>query len=67
MGKIWHYAGPVKHFGKIVTYSFDEYTVAPTIGKAMSNLCYKFKMQNGYQPNTKIEIDRLYLKEEEIG
>ena len=63
---IWHYRGPVKRFDKVVCRMYDEYTTADTLGKALSNIAYKYKRDNGLAPTAKVELDKLFLEVEEL-
>lgn len=63
---IWHYRGPVWRFEQVVCPTFEAYTTAPTLGKALSNIAYKYKEENGLAPTAKVELDKLFLDVEEI-
>lgn len=52
----YKYSGPVMRFGNCVTPRWEATTVAATEAKAKSNLAYRFKMENGLTPNTKITL-----------
>ena len=45
---------------------YDEYTTADTLGKALSNIAYKYKRDNGLAPTAKVELDKLFLDVEEL-
>ena len=61
---IWHYRGPVRRFEQVVCPIFEAYTTAPTLGKALSNIAYKYKEENGLTPTAKVELDKLFLEVE---
>lgn len=63
---IWHYRGPVRRFGQVVCPVFEAYTTAPTLGRALSNIAYKYKEETGLAPTAKVELDKLFLDLEEI-
>ena len=60
--KIWHYRGPVKRFDKVVCQMYEAYTFADTIGKALSNIAYKYKKDNGLAPTAKVELEKLFMQ-----
>lgn len=66
LNKIWHYRGPVKRFGKVVCWMYDEYTTADTLGKALSNIAYKYKKENGLAPTARVELEKLFMEVEEL-
>lgn len=49
------YDGPVMVFGKFVGNWRGE-TIAPSEGKARSNLAFQFKKQNNRSANTEVEF-----------
>lgn len=57
----YNYNGPVWIFGNLVTANFRASTRAVSKQKALSNLTYQFKVQNGYMPNAKVTLDAKYL------
>ena len=63
---IWHYRGPVRRFERVVCPLFEAYTTAPTLGKALSKIAYKYKEETGLAPTAKVELDKLFLDMEEI-
>lgn len=63
---IWHYRGPVYRFEHIHSYIWEGYTTAPTEGKALSNLSSKYKAENGLAQTAKIELDRIFLSQEDM-
>lgn len=63
---IWHYRGPVRRFEQVVCPLFEAYTTAPTLGKALSNIAYKYKEETGLAPTAKVELDKLFLDLEEL-
>ena len=63
---IWHYRVPVRRFEQVVCPLFDAYTTAPTMGKALSNIAYKYKEETGLAPTAKVELDKLFLDLEEL-
>ena len=48
------YKGPVMAFGRCIADNWEGETVAPSVGKARSNLAYQFKKFNNQSPNAKI-------------
>lgn len=50
------YDGPVKLFDKFLDGRWVAGTVAPSEAKAKSNLKYRWKCENGYSPDTKIDL-----------
>lgn len=53
---LYTYDGPVLHFGKVVSEKWHGETMATSEAQAKNNLCYKFKEQNNFVKNTKIEL-----------
>ena len=45
---------------------YDEYTTADTLGKALSNISYKYKKENGLAPTARVELEKLFLEVEEL-
>ena len=56
----------MRRFEQVVCPIFESYTTAPTMGKALSNIAYKYKEENGLAPTAKVELDKLFLDLEEI-
>ena len=54
--KLYHYSGPVLEFDKIVSNNWSASTLAESEKKARCNLAYKFKMEHGKIPRSKISI-----------
>lgn len=52
----YFYCGPVKEFDTIIDSRWKAKTVAPSEKKARSNLAYRYKMEHGKTPNTRIEL-----------
>ena len=50
------YKGPVMEFGRCVADHWEGETVAPSVGKARSNLAYQFKKFNNRSPSAKIAL-----------
>ena len=50
------YDGPVRSFNNIVTKSWWGQTYATSPEKAKSNLCYRYKRQNGLFRSAKISL-----------
>ena len=59
----YHYKGSVTQFGKEIAYNWEGQTSAPSSKKALSNLSYQFKKQNGLISSAKIELISKNLKE----
>lgn len=55
--KKYTFSGAVLVFGRIATDDWSASTMAPTKRKAISNLKYRFKMQNNYIPETPITFE----------
>lgn len=67
LNKIWHYRGPVYRFEHIHSYIWDAYTTAPTMGKALSNLAFRYKKENGLEQTAEIVLENMFIHEEEIS
>ena len=67
MNSIWHYKGPVFRFGRCVCPEYDVYTTAPSEGRALCNIQSRFKAENGYEQSARIELDHVFIQEEEIS
>lgn len=50
------YYGPVMEFDTLLTDRWRGETMAPTKGKARSNLAYQFKKQHNRSPSSKITL-----------
>ena len=50
------YDGPVRSFEKFLDERWVAVTIAPTEARARSNLKYRWKCENGYSPNLKIDL-----------
>lgn len=50
------YNGPVKEFDKLIAEHWKGETIAPSEGKARSNLAYQYKREKHKTPNSKIKI-----------
>ena len=53
---LYQYDGPVMRFGICIQHRWKASTIATTEAKARSNLVYRYKKENGLQPNTKISL-----------
>ena len=56
MNLLYSYSGPVLEFDRIVSNDWRAQTYASSESKARSNLAYRFKMENGKVPRTKITL-----------
>ncbi len=56
MSYLYLYDGPVTRFGICIVNRYIKYTNAPSEKKAKSNICAKFKKENGYLQTAKIEL-----------
>ena len=56
------YEGPVMSFNNILTIKWRGSTLAPTKKKAMSNLAYQYKTQNGLAISIPVNFQEKYLK-----
>lgn len=54
--KTYRYDGAVLEFDRLVAERWRASTCAVTPEKAKSNLAYRFKMENGRMPNSKITL-----------
>lgn len=54
--KLYSYDGPVLEFDKVIANHWKASTRAESEKKARCNLAYKFKMETGRIPRTKITI-----------
>ena len=54
--KRYVYVGPVMMFETCVAERWAGETIAVSEQKARNNLCYRWKKENGYIPNTKISL-----------
>ena len=54
--KLYSYDGPVLEFDKVIANHWKASTYAESEKKARCNLAYKFKMETGRLPRTKITI-----------
>jgi hypothetical protein len=61
----FRYDGPFLHFGTVQGYG-EFYTYAVSFEQARNNILYQYKMQNGYKPTFKLDLDmsKLGLVEE---
>lgn len=60
--KIFRYCGPVMHYDEIVDYCYKAETQAISAKKALANLTYRWKNENGYWHSFKVELDTNCLK-----
>ena len=61
MATVYRYTGPVMKFDSLICSKWTGETTAPTAKKALSNLAYQFKKNNGFVPATKITLQERYL------
>lgn len=54
--KQYSYKGPVLEFDKIITQNWEASTWAVSADKARCNLAYRFKIEHGKVPRTKISL-----------
>lgn len=59
------YSGPVKCFDDVVLSKWDCVTYAKSRKQALNNLSYRYKKDNGYTINTKINLNDKYLSEDD--
>ena len=52
----YYYDGPVMEFDFCVHERWKATTIAPTEAKARCNLAYRFKMEHGMKPATKVNV-----------
>ena len=52
----YSYEGPVMQFERIVQNNWKVETTAPSEKKALSNLSYRWKKENGLTANNKISL-----------
>lgn len=52
----YEYDGPVRSFDKFLDGRWVAETVAPNEARARANLMYRWKCENGYSPNLKIDL-----------
>lgn len=62
---LFHYDGPFLHFGTVQGHG-EFHTYAVSFEQARNNILYQYKMQNGYKPTFKLDLDmsKLGLVEE---
>lgn len=53
---LYTYCGPVLEFDKLIANNWRGQTYAASEAKARSNLAYRFKMDTGRVPRTKITL-----------
>lgn len=56
----------MRRFEQVVCPLYEAYTTASTLGKALSNIAYKYKEENGLASTAKVELDKLFLDVEEL-
>ncbi len=54
--KKYFYDGPVMEFGRLVENRWQGETMAVSKTKALGNLSYQWKKQNGRSPNAKVTL-----------
>lgn len=54
--KGYAYKGPVMSYGKLLMNNYVAKTMAPTPGKAKSNIIYNYKIGHNMLPGAKIEL-----------
>lgn len=62
MGTVYRYTGPVMKFDSLICSKWVGETTAASAKKALSNLAYQFKKNNGYTPATRITLQERYLE-----
>lgn len=55
--QIYEYTGAVKNFDTIIAHKWKASTSAPTEKKAISNIIYQYKRQQGLTPSAKISLE----------
>lgn len=53
---VYQYRGPVYRFGKMVCEYWEAVTTAVSIKKALNNLKFRYRQQNGYSNSTVVEL-----------
>lgn len=65
--KLYSYDGPVLEFDRIIANHWKASTRAESEKKARCNLAYKFKMETGRVPRTKITVPgKLVVESEDV-
>ena len=59
---MWIYEGPVRSFGRIINDKWTYRSRAISPEKALSNMSFRYKMIHQMAKNSKIELDKKYLK-----
>lgn len=59
------YNGPVMEFDRLICNKWHGETIATSEKKALSNLSFQFKRDNGRLPNTRVSLLPKYIKEVE--
>lgn len=62
MKKKYYYNGPVFRFGRDYIGDWKATTVAVSPAKALTNLCYRYKMEHNLMPNASLRLDPKYLR-----
>lgn len=62
--KLFVYDGPVYLFDKCLISNWTAQTTATSKKKAISNLAYRYKIENNLIPASNIKLDGKYLKED---
>lgn len=65
--QLYLYQGSVKSFGRIMTPEYKCYTEAPSLGKALSNVSYRYKKERGFSVNTRIELNPVFMSVIDVG
>ena len=56
MPNLYMYSGPVEEFGRCIDSKWSAETVASSEKKARSNLVFRYKMETGRAPYSKISL-----------
>ena len=64
MNSVYSYSGPVMNFDRVMADNWKGETVAPSEKKALSNLAFQFKKQNGLEAGASIKLTGKLKKEE---
>lgn len=62
MGTVYRYTGPVMKFDSLICPKWVGETTAVSPKKALSNLAYQFKKNNGLVAGSKITLQERYLE-----
>lgn len=56
MKKVYAYNGPVNYFDRQIDKQYVAVTTASSEKEARNNLAYRYKMQNGFERNSRISL-----------